>query len=91
MLPFLSPTVRLHETPPMDNITAHLPSWGEVFALLLAASFGLWAWVLKTFGNRHIESMDSLTDELREMRRDINGVLVRVAVLESKEHHDQSH
>lgn len=54
---------------------------------VLSLSFGLWAWVVRKFGEQHIESVKQLATELREMRRDLNGLAERVKVVEVVQQH----
>lgn len=61
--------------------TLHLP-WDTIISFILAASFGLWSWVLKKFGESHIESIKELANELKELRKDVNRLEVRVAIVE---------
>lgn len=56
--------------------------WDTIVAFVLAASFGLWSWVLRKFGESHIESIKELASELRELRKDVNRLEIRVAVVE---------
>ena len=66
-----------------QTLTLHFP-WEQLVTGALTFTFGLWAWTLRSFGNRHIKSLDALTDELKEMRRDVNNLGVRVAVIEAR-------
>lgn len=59
----------------------------QITGLLLTAAFGLWAWVVKKFGEQHIESVRELAAELREMRKDINSVKERIRVVEVVQEH----
>ena len=70
-------------TPPMDELHLSFP-WSQVVTAALTIAFALWAWVIKKFGESHVESLKELSQELREMRHDINALYVRIAVVESK-------
>jgi hypothetical protein len=35
-----------------------------LIGILLSSAFGLWAWVVKTFGERHLNSMDEIIKRL---------------------------
>lgn len=64
--------------------------WASVVGFILSASFGAWAWVVKKFGEQHIESVKELAVELREMRRDLNQLSERVKVVEVVQGHYQA-
>ena len=61
--------------------------WASVIGFLLSAAFGAWAWVVKKFGEQHINSVKELALELREMRRDLNSLSERVRVVEVVQGH----
>lgn len=61
--------------------------WTSIVGFILSASFGAWAWVVKKFGEQHIESVKELAVELREMRRDLNSLSERVKVVEVVQGH----
>ena len=66
-----------------DPELAHMDfEWQPIVGFILSASFGAWAWVVKRFGEAHIESIKDLAIELREMRRDINALAERLRVVE---------
>lgn len=68
--------------------TAHLDiPWSQLVGFMLTAAFGLWAWVVKKFGEQHIESVKELAVELREMRRDLNTLSERVKIVEVVQSH----
>jgi hypothetical protein len=70
------------------NEVVHVPfPWQSIIGTLVAAAFGAWAWVVKKFGEQHIESVKSLSTELREMRRDINSLAERMRVVEVVQKH----
>ena len=48
-----------------------------VVGALLSAAFGLWAWVVKVFGQRHLEKMDDIIERLDKQGE-------RIANLEGK-------
>lgn len=68
--------------------TAHLEiPWSQVIGFMLTVAFGIWTWVVKKFGEQHIESVKELAYELREMRRDLNSLSERVKVVEVVQAH----
>ena len=71
-----------------DPELAHLDfEWQPIGGFILSASFGAWAWVVKRFGEAHIESIKELAVELREMRKDINALSERLRVVETVQEH----
>lgn len=67
---------------------AHLEiPWSQIIGFMLTAAFGLWAWVVKKFGEAHVESVKELAVELREMRRELNNLAERVKVVEVTQKH----
>jgi hypothetical protein len=59
----------------------------SLIGLLLTLAFGAWAWVVKSFGQQHIDSVRELAVELRELRKDVNGLMARVQVVEFAQQH----
>jgi hypothetical protein len=71
-----------HMTEP--ELTLHFP-WEQVIGFVLAGMFALFTWTVRTFGNRHITSLDTLASELKEMRKEIANLTVRMAVVEARD------
>ena len=62
---------------------AHLDiPWTQIIGFMLTAAFGVWVWVVKAFGEAHIESVKELAVELREMRKDLYRLSERVTKVE---------
>ena len=49
---------------------------------ILAASFGGWAWIIKTFGEKHVASLDSLAAKIDKITEQLTELNVRLTVLE---------
>lgn len=67
--------------------------WSTVAEVIVAATLGAWAWMLKTIGRQHVATLNDVVKELREMRREqseeraavaseIAALKARVAVVE---------
>lgn len=67
-----------------------IPWISQAIGFLLTAAFGLWAWVVKKFGEQHIESVRELANELREIRKEVNSITARVQTIEyiQRFHHE---
>lgn len=59
--------------------------WSSVIQAILAASFGAWAWLLKSMGNRHLESIEDLAKEMREMRKEVSKLTERLVRVEARQ------
>ena len=72
----------------VNEITPHITvPWTQIIGFVLSISFGAWAWVVKKFGEQHIESVKLLATELKEMRRDITSLAERIRVVEVVQKH----
>lgn len=49
---------------------------------ILAASFGGWAWVVKTFGDRHIVGMGELGKKIEQISTQLTELNLRLSILE---------
>lgn len=59
----------------------------EIAELLKYVGYGLLMfvlWVLKKFGEQHLQSMEALASELKEMRKELNNISTRVTAVEIK-------
>jgi hypothetical protein len=70
-----------------NEMDPHGISWEVIIGVILSTSFGLWAWVVKKFGEQHIESVKLLGTELKELRKDLNFLAGRVQVIEFAQNH----
>jgi hypothetical protein len=75
----------------MNEVAAHVFPWTELVGVVLSVSFGAWAWIVKKFGEQHIESVKGLATELREMRRELNQLAERMKVVEVIQKHYHPH
>jgi hypothetical protein len=73
------------------NEVAHVFPWTELVGVVLSVSFGAWAWIVKKFGEQHIESVKGLAVELREMRKELNQLAERMKVVEVIQQHYHPH
>jgi len=53
----------------MDEFHAKF-SVGEVIGALVALSIAGWAWLVKKFGDRHLESIDEFREDFKEYRKE---------------------
>lgn len=53
--------------------------------MVLSVSFGLWAWVVKKFGEQNLQSIKDMVTEIKELRKDLNTVMMRVQVIEFRQ------
>lgn len=67
---------------PMEGELLSIP-WSQVITALLTGAFAIWAWTIKKFGEQHIATLKELTNEMKEMRKEVNDLSVRVAVVEA--------
>ena len=74
---------QVHATFDVSDVVA------STIGLLLTVAFGLWGYVVKKFGEQHIESVKELAIELRELRKDVNGLMARVQVVEFAQAHQR--
>lgn len=44
--------------------------WSTVAEVIVAATLGAWAWMLKTIGKQHVATLNDVVRELRELRRE---------------------
>lgn len=58
--------------------------WGSIIQMILAASFGAWAFLLKTMGNQHIATIKDLANEMHEIRRELNEIRKELANVHSR-------
>ncbi len=70
-----------------SEMDPHGISWEVIIGFILSTSFGLWAWVVKKFGEQHIESIKLIGDELKELRKELNCLTGRVQVVEFAQQH----
>ena len=59
--------------------------WANIIQTALAISFGLWAWLLKKFGEQHITTIKELASELKEMRKELGRLTERVHAVELRQ------
>lgn len=60
----------------------HFMTSEHIIGILLSAAFGAWAWVVRSFGQQHIETVKELGHELKELRHDMNKLGDRVTKME---------
>ena len=60
-------------------------TFGNVVQTVLAVSFGLWAWLLKKFGEQHIITIRELAFEIKEMRKEMTRISERVHAVELRQ------
>jgi len=69
----------------MNPISPDPFNWGGIVQTVLAISFGLWAWVLKKFGEQHVTTIRELVTELKELRRELVKLSERVHAVELRQ------
>lgn len=58
---------------------------GHVVAVLVSVAFSVWAWVIRKFGDQHIETLKEVARDLRTMSQDISEIKTRLAIVEFKQ------
>lgn len=51
---------------------------------VLSASFSAWAWIVNTFGKRHLARMDALVDGQVKLHEKVDSLSSRVSRLEGR-------
>lgn len=69
---------------PMDHVTI---DWSAIVGFFLTAALSVWAWVVKKFGEQHIETLKDLALEIREMRKELNKLTERVIAVEIRQNY----
>ena len=70
----------------MDNFQFH---FGNFVEMILAISFAMWAWLLRKFGEQHVNTIKDIVTELKEMRKEMmhfNERLGRLETLQEIQH-----
>ena len=56
--------------------------WSNIIQTALAISFGLWAWLLKKFGEAHVSTIKELVSEMKGVRLEMVKLSERVRAVE---------
>lgn len=84
----MTPDLKTSQGIRMNEIdTVHVDvEWREVLKFVGYGLFAAMVWILRKFGESHLESMKELAQELKEMRKEINILSTRVTAVEIRSH-----
>ena len=60
-------------------------TFSNIIQTTLAISFGMWAWLLKKFGEEHITGIKEMSNEMRELRKEFMTISERIQRVEIKQ------
>ena len=66
-----------------SDVTQHL------LEVVVAITFGAWAWVVKTLGTQHVATIKDVVYELKELRMEMMKLAERVHAVELRQEWDR--